>query len=110
MYLPKNRIFGFLDQLAEELTNFSIAFDYMSAAVVNRSSGVATVDAVFAYFYEQFTPFITGFDYPGVFERETSLKMTASGGMEEVFCDHAPQYANILAHLAGLYNYCILSK
>ena len=110
MYLPRNQIFGFLNQLAAELPAFTIAFDYMSTRVVNCSTGVDSVNAVFDYFYEQFTPFITGFDDPGVFERATPLKIAASGGMEEVFHSRAPHYAGTLAPLAGLYSYCILAK
>ena len=110
MYLPGDLIFGFLNQLATHLQTFTIAFDYMSTRVVNRSGDVDNVNAVFGYFYEWFTPFITGFDDPAVFERETPLKLAASGGMEDAFRLRAPQRVDALTPLAGLYNYCILAK
>ena len=110
MYLSQELVFGFLNQLAEHLPSFSIGFDYMSTKIINRSSGVDSVTRTFDYFWEQFTPFTTGFDAPSVFERNTSLKLVEAGGMEAAFRLRAPQYAESLAPLADLYNYCILSK
>ena len=110
MYLSQDLIFGFLNQLAEHLPSFSIGFDYMSNKVINRSSGVDSVTRTFDYFWEQFTPFTTGFDDPSVFERNTPLKIVEAGGMEDAFRTRVPQYAGSLAPLEKLYNYCILSK
>ena len=110
MYLPRDLIFGFLNQLADSLPAFTIAFDYMSTRVINRSSGVDSVTRTFDYFGEQFTPFTTGFDDPAVFERDTPLDLVRSGGMEDALRLRAPQYADALAPLAGLYNYCVLAK
>ena len=84
MYLPRDLIFGFLDQLAEGLPAFSIAFDYMSTWVIEGTSGVESVTKAFDYFYERFTPFITGFDDPTEFEQNTRLKVIGSGGMDEL--------------------------
>ena len=84
MYLPRDLIFGFLDQLAEGLPAFSIAFDYMSTRVIEGTSGVESVTKAFDYFYERFTPFITGFDGPTEFEQNTRLKVIGSGGMDEL--------------------------
>ena len=109
MYLPRDLILGFLNQLAAHLSVFTIGFDYMSTKVINRSSGVDSVTCTFDYFWEQFTPFTTGFDDPSVFERDTPLSIVRSGGVEDVFRHHAPQYAADLAAVAGLYNYCVLS-
>ena len=109
MYLSQDLIFGFLNQLAEHLPSFSIGFDYMSTKIINRSSGVDSVTRTFDYFWEQFTPFTTGFDDPSVFERNTPLKIVEAGGMEDAFRLRAPQYSESLVPLANLYNYCILS-
>lgn len=110
MYLPQDLILDFLNQLAAQLPTFTIAFDYMSTSVIHGTSGVDSVTAAFDYFYERFTPFITGFDDPAVFERNTPLRLVESGGMEEVGMHHAPRFAETLAPLAGLYHYCILAK
>ena len=110
MYLPRDTVFSFLNQLADSLPAFTIAFDFMANEVVNRSSGVDSVNAVFDYFFEQFAPFITGFDDASVFEQVTPLKIVETGGMEDVFLTRSPQYAASLAPLAKLYNYCILAR
>ena len=110
MYLPQDLIVEFLNHLATQLPAFTIAFDYMSTSVINRTSGIASVTKAFDYFAERFTPFITGFDDPGIFEQTTPLKIIESGGMEEFGAIYAPHFAETLAPLAGLYRYCILAK
>ena len=110
MYLPEDLISEFLNQLARQLPAFTIAFDYMSTKVINRTSGVASVTRAFDYFSERFTPFITGFDDPAIFEQITPLKIIESGAMEEFGARHLPRFAESLAPLAGLYRYCILAK
>ena len=110
MYLPRDLIFGFLRDLAAQLPAFTIAFDYKHTSVIDRTSGIPSVTRVFDYFYDRFTPFITGFDDPAVFEQQTPLHIVESGGMDAFGARHAPQLADSLAPLAGMYNYCILSK
>ena len=110
MYIPQDLIFEFLNQLAFELPAFTIAFDYMSSKVIDGVSGVPSVTRAFDYFAERFTPFITGFDDPAVFERLTPLRITESGGMEEFGSRYAREFAQSLAPFAGLYRYCILDK
>jgi methyltransferase (TIGR00027 family) len=110
MYLPRNLIFEFLNQLSDGLPRFTIAFDYMSTKVIDGSSGVDSVTRAFDYFYERFTPFITGFDDPVIFERNTRLKIRGAGPMADFGARHAPRFAESLEPLADLYHYCILSK
>lgn len=110
MYLPRNLIFEFLNQLSDGLPAFTIAFDYMSTKVIDSSSGVDSVTRAFDYFYERFTPFITGFDDPAAFEQATPLHIAESGSMDDFGARHSPRFAESLAPLAGLYNYSILSK
>ena len=110
MYLPRNLIFDFLNQLSDGLPRFAIAFDYMSTKVIDGSSGVDSVTRAFDYFYERFTPFTTGFDDPAVFEQATPLQIVESGSMDDFGARHSPRFAATLAPLSGLYNYCILSQ
>ena len=110
MYLPRNLIFEFLNQLSDGLPRFTIAFDYMSTKVIDGSSGVDSVTRAFDYFYERFTPFTTGFDDPAIFERNTPLQIVKSGSMDDFGARHSPRFAETLDPLAGLYNHCILSK
>ena len=109
MYLPRESIFEFINQLAGQIRGFSVAFDYMSNHVINGTSGVPSVTRAFDYFYDRFTPFITGFDDPSEFERNTPLRIVESGNMEDVGARRCPRFAETLAPLAGLYRYCILS-
>ena len=110
MYLPQDLIFGFLNQLAAQFPAFTIAFDYVSTTVIDGTSGVDSVTRAFDYFYERFTPFITGFDDPAVFEQATPLQIVASGSMDHFGARLSPRFAETLAPLSGLYNYCVLSK
>ena len=110
MYLPRNLIFEFLNQLSDGLPRFTIAFDYMSTKVIDGSSGVDSVTRAFDYFYERFTPFTTGFDDPAIFEENTPLKIRETGRMEDSGARHAPRFDESLEPLADLYHYCILSK
>lgn len=110
MYLPRDLIFRFLNQLSDGLRSFTIGFDYMRSSVIDGTTGNPDVTRVFDYFYEQFTPFTTGFDDPSVFERHTPLRIVEADGMESFGARHAPHFAESLRPLAGLYNYCILEK
>ena len=49
-YLPWDLIFGFLNQLSEHLPAFLIGFDYMSAKIIDRSTGVDSVTRTFRLF------------------------------------------------------------
>ena len=110
MYLPKDLVFGFLNQLAGGVNTFNIGFDYVLGSVIDGTTGNAGLTRAFEYFYEQFTPFITGFDDPAVFQQRTPLRIVETGGMEDFGSMHAPHVAESLAPLKGLYNYCIMGQ
>ncbi len=110
MYLPRDLIFKFLNGLADGLTTFKIGFDYVPHSVIDGTTGNADMTRAFGFFYEQFTPFVTGFDDNGVFEQRTPLRVVESGDMGDFGSRRSPHFAESLAPLAGLYNYCILGK
>ncbi len=109
MYLPEELLFGFLDRLCSELPRFSIAFDYLSRKVIDRTSGIDEVTTVTDMFEKLFNvKWLTGFDDPDVFEQRTGLKVAESGGLLDVGMRVAPDAASSMSPLTGLYSYAVL--
>ena len=85
MYLPGELLFGFLDRLCSELPRFSIAFDYFSKRIIDRTSGIEQVTAVTDMFEKLLNvKWLTGFDDLGVFGQRTGLKVSRSEGLLDV--------------------------
>ncbi len=110
MYLPVELIFGFLNQLCSKLPRFSIAFDYLSKQIIDRTSGIQEVTAATDKFEKLFNvKWLTGFDDLDVFEQRTDLKVSESAGLLDVGMRVAPDAAPSLSALMGLYSYAILT-
>ncbi len=110
MYLPGELLFGFLDRLCSELPRFSIAFDYFSKRIIDRTSGIEQVTAVTDMFEKLLNvKWLTGFDDLGVFGQRTGLKISRSEGLLDVGKRVAPDMAPSLSALVGLYSYAILT-
>ncbi len=109
MYLPGELLFGFLDQLCSDLPRFSIAFDYFSKRIIDRTSGIEQVTAVTDMFEKLLNvKWLTGFDDLDVFGQRTRLKVSRSEGLLDVGKRVAPDAAPSLSALVDLYSYAVL--
>ncbi len=109
MYLPEELLFAFLDRLCGELSQFSIAFDYLSRKVIDRASGIERITAVTDLFEKLFhVKWLTGFNDLDVFGQRTGLTVSESAGLLEVGKRAAPEAAASMSALAGLYSYAVL--
>ena len=54
MYLPAQLIHDFLDRLRARIPRMTIAFDYFSEKIINRTSGNETMTAATDYFEKPF--------------------------------------------------------
>ena len=110
MYLPVELIFGFLNRLCSELPRFSIAFDYFSKRIIDRTSGIQQVTAVTNMFEKLLNvKWLTGFDDLDVFGQRTGLKVAESAGLLDVGKRVAPDVAPSMSALVDLYSYAILT-
>ncbi len=110
MYLPLELIHSFFDSLRARIPSFKIAFDYYSLSVIDRTCEHPDVIRATEMFQEIFNvTWVTGFDDLSVFKKRHGMKVDESMGLLEVGKRVAPEAADSVAALAGVYNYGILS-
>ncbi len=112
MYLPLERIHGFLDQLCAGVASFSIVFDHLSEQVIARTSGFDNLTR-FADFFEQTikAPWVTGFSHPApLLARHRQLTLVSCDSMVSVGRRHAATLSSEISAMAGLYFYSVLTK
>ena len=110
MYLPLELIHGFFDSLCARISSFKIAFDYYSLSVIDGTFKHPDVVRAADMFQETFNvTWVTGFDDLSVFEKRHGMKVEESMGLLEVGKRVAPEAANSVATLAGVYSYGVLS-
>ncbi len=111
MYLPVELIHDFLDRLCARIPRMSVAFDYFSEKIINRTSGNEKMTETTDYFENHFgAKWVTGFDDLSAFEKRNNLKIIESGAMLDVCKRHAPESAPALAEWSGLHSYCVLQS
>ena len=116
MYLPVGLIHDFLDRMRTQVPNMTIAFDYLSEKVVNRTSGDERISEFTDLFESNFgVKWVTGFDDLSVFEEKHDLGVVESASLMEVGERRAPESASEIqefmdaaAELLKLYSYCVL--
>lgn len=111
MYLPIDLIHDFLDRLRARIPRLTIAFDYFSGKIINRTSGSETMTATSDYFETKFgAKWVTGFDDLSVFEKGNKFEIIRAGAMLEVCMRYAPERTAYLAEWSGLHSYCVLAS
>jgi len=109
MYLPRDLIHDFLARLRARLPAMTIAFDYFSRKVIDRTSGDEKVTEATDFFESAFgVKWLSGFDDLAVFEERHGLAVAESGSMIDVGRRRAPEAAAGLSQLMELYRYCVL--
>lgn len=116
MYLPVELIHDFLDRMRARIPNMTIAFDYFSEKVINRTSGDERITEVTDMFENNFNvKWLTGFEDLSIFRDKHNLGVAKSESLLEVGERRAPESAaamkefmDVTADLLKLYSYCVL--
>ena len=116
MYLPLELIHDFLDRMRAQIPHMTIAFDYLSEKVINRTSGDDRITEITDMFENNFgVKWLTGFDDLSVLTEKHGLEVVKSESLMEVGERRAPQSAaemkefmDVTADLLKLYSYCVL--
>ena len=116
MYLPVELIHDFLDRMRAQIPHMTIAFDYFSEKVINRTSGDERITEITDMFENNFgVKWLTGFDDLSVFKEKHGLEVVESESLMEVGERRAPESAeamkefmDVTADLLKLYSYCVL--
>ena len=116
MYLPVGLIHDFLDRMRAQVPHMTIAFDYLSEKVINRTSGDERISEFTDLFESNFgVKWVTGFDDLSVLTEKHGLEVVKSESLMEVGERRAPESASEIkefmdaaAELLKLYSYCVL--
>ncbi len=116
MYLPLTLIHDFLDRMRAQIPQMTIAFDYYSEKIVNRTTGDERITEITDMFENNFgVKWVTGFDDLSVFQEKHGLEAVESESLMEFGERHAPQsvaqikeFMDAAAELLKLYSYCVL--
>ncbi len=116
MYLPLDLIHDFLDRMRAQIPHMTIAFDYFSEKVINRSSGDERITEITDMFENNFgVKWLTGFDDLSVLTEKHELEVIESESLMEFGERRAPESAaemkefmDVSGELLKLYSYCVL--
>ena len=116
MYLPVELIHDFLDRTRAQVPRMTIAFDYFSEKIINRTSGDDRITEVTDFFENNFgVKWVTGFDDLSVLTEKHGFEVVESESLMAVGERRAPQsvaavkeYMDLAASLLELYSYCVL--
>ncbi len=116
MYLPVELIHDFLDRMRAQVPHMTIAFDYFSEKIINRTSGDERITEVTDFFENNFNvKWLTGFDDLSVLTEKHGFEVVESESLMAVGERRAPQsvaavkeYMDLAASLLELYSYCVL--
>ncbi len=116
MYLPVELIHDFLDRMRAQVPRMTIAFDYFSEKIINRTSGDDRITEVTDFFENNFgVKWVTGFDNLSVLTGKHGFEVVESESLMAVGERRAPQsvaavkeYMDLAASLLELYSYCVL--
>ena len=116
MYLPVELIHDFLDRMRAQVPRMTIAFDYFSEKIINRTSGDDRITEVTDFFENNFgVKWVTGFDDLSVLTEKHGFEVVESESLMAVGERRAPQsvaavkeYMDLAASLLELYSYCVL--
>lgn len=115
MYLPLDLIHDFLSRLRAQVPNMTLAFDYLSEKVINRTSGDERISEFTDLFESNFgVKWVTGFDDLSVLTEKHGLEVVKSESLLEVGERRAPESAaaieefmDVTADLLKLYSYSV---
>ncbi|MCY3825094.1 MAG: hypothetical protein OXG62_14645, partial [Nitrospinae bacterium] len=116
MYLPPDLIHDFLSRLRAQVPDMTIAFDYFSEKIINRTSGDERITEITDMFENSFgVKWLTGFEDLSVFQEKHGLEAIGSESLMEFGERRAPQsvaeikeFMDAAAELLKLYSYCVL--
>ena len=116
MYLPVDLIHDFLDRMRPQVPNMTIAFDYFSEKIINRTSGDDRITEITDMFENNFgVKWLTGFNDLSVFQEKHGLEAIESESLMEFGERRAPEsvaeiheFMDAAAELLKLYSYCVL--
>ena len=116
MYLPVELIHDFLARLRAQAPRMTIAFDYYSEKVINRTSGDERITEVTDLFENNLgVKWVTGFDDLSIFREKHGFEVVESASLMQVGERRAPESVaamkkemDLAADLLKLYSYCVL--
>ena len=116
MYLPVELIHDFLARLRAQAPRMTIAFDYYSEKVINRTSGDERITEVTDLFENNLgVKWVTGFDDLSIFREKHGFEVGESASLMQVGERRAPESVaemkkemDLAADLLELYSYCVL--
>ena len=116
MYLPVDLIHDFLGRLRAQVPDMTIAFDYYSEKIINRTSGDERITEITDMFESNFgVKWLTGFDDLSVFQEKHGLEVIESESLMEFGERRAPEsvaeikeFMDAAGELLKLYSYCVL--
>ncbi|MCE2451792.1 MAG: SAM-dependent methyltransferase [Nitrospinae bacterium] len=116
MYLPVDLIHDFLARMRAQVPRMTIAFDYFSEKIINRTSGDDRITEVTDFFENNFNvKWVTGFDDLSVLTEKHGFEVVESESLMAVGERRAPQsvaavkeYMDLAASLLELYSYSVL--
>ena len=116
MYLPVELIHDFLARLRAQAPRMTIAFDYYSEKVINRTSGDERITEVTDLFENNLgVKWVTGFDDLSIFREKHGFEVVESASLMQVGERRAPESVaemkketDLAADLLELYSYCVL--
>ena len=118
MYLPVELIHDFLARMRARIPRMTIAFDYFSEKIINRTTGDEQITEATDLFQNNFgVQWLTGFDDLSVLTEKHGFEVLESGSLVEVGERRAPRSVaamkeemGLTGDLLELYFYCVLKS
>ena len=118
MYLPVELIHDFLARMRARIPRMTIAFDYFSEKIINRTTGDEQITEATDLFQSNFgVQWLTGFDDLSVLTEKHGFEVLESGSLVEVGERRAPRSVaamkeemGLTGDLLELYFYCVLKS
>jgi len=90
MYLPREELTDFLLRTRSHLNHFQLGFDYISARLLQRTTGHDELTRIADLFAAQGAPFQTGFDHIDPFIIDLGFSLLENFTQYELRCRYAP--------------------
>ena len=118
MYLPVELIHDFLARMRARIPRMTIAFDYFSEKIINRTTGDEQITEATDLFQNNFgVQWLTGFDDLSVLTEKHGFEVLESGSLVEVGERRTPRSVaamkeemGLTGDLLELYFYCVLKS
>ncbi len=109
MYLKEKDILAVLKNIKEKVTDFRIAFDYLSKKLIDRSTGHRQAEDLVNGFAGMGAPWITGFDRIDPLAEEAGLGIVDDSLIVDMIKQHDPSF-NVATSLLDDYSICTFAN